>query len=109
MLKVQKIRNPFKMNENPCKDCINKVYIDKVYSLEKVDYKTIITIQQIPFSRRDFIKLKPTPLLSVDIDSTTFFIFSGLEDYFTVSQNKSDSTNMRFISSSFFPVIRRII
>jgi hypothetical protein len=80
-------------NENPCKDCINKIYIDKVYSIGEFDHKTIITLQQIPFSRKDFTKLKPTPLLSVDVDSTKFFIFSGLEDYFTISNNKIDSAS----------------
>lgn len=90
--KLQTILQQF-TKENLCKNCINKVYIDKVYSIGSIDYKTIITIQQIPFDTVSYKKLKPSPILKVNFDSMTFFIYSGIEDYLLASYDKVDSTN----------------
>ena len=79
------------VRENPCKNCINEIYINKIFSIENIDFKTIITLQQIPFNKKDFIKLKPKPLLSINIDSCTFFIYNGMEDYFDFNYEKIDT------------------
>lgn len=72
------------IKENPCTNCMNKVFIDKVYDVGQVDYKNIITIQQMPFNKDDYKKLRPTPILKLEIDSTTFFLYSGIEGFLKV-------------------------
>ena len=72
--------------ENPSKNCLNKVFIDKIYEVGKIDYKNIITIQQLPFNQDDYYKLKPIPILKLKIDATNFFLYSGIEDYLTIKK-----------------------
>jgi hypothetical protein len=74
------------MNENPCKNCINQLYIDKIEP-----YKTVITLQQIPYDLSGYKDLNPAPLLFIKVDSSTFFLYSGIEKYFNVKHENIDT------------------
>ena len=79
------------IEENPCKNCMIKVYIDKVYEIKNIDYMNIITIYQMPISRDPYHALDPSPILKAKIGSTIFFIYSGVEDYLNVKKDKPES------------------
>jgi hypothetical protein len=87
--KLKRILKQF-IIENNCMDCINKLYIDKI-----APYKTVITIEQIPFNSKDYKKLKPEPLLYILVDSCTFYVYNGMEGYFNVSYEDVDSTSKK--------------
>jgi hypothetical protein len=78
------------MNENPCKNCINQLYIDKIEP-----YKTVITIQQIPYDLSGSKALTPAPLLFIKVDSSTFFLYSGMEKYFNVKHGNIDTIGIK--------------
>ena len=78
------------INDNPCENCINKLYFDKI-----APYKTVITIEQIPFSSADYKKLKPEPLLYFLVDSHAFYVYNGMEAYFNVSYEDVDTINKK--------------
>ena len=80
------------IEENPCKNCVIKLYIDKVYEFRKdINYGSIITIYQMPFSRDGYRELDPSPILKFRIDSSLFFIYSGIEDYLNVNKDEPES------------------
>lgn len=78
------------INDNPCMNCINKLYIDKIEP-----YRTVITLEQIPFNSSDYKKLKPEPLLYVLVDSCKFYVYNGMEGYFNVSYEDVDSISKK--------------
>ena len=84
---LKEILNQF-INDNPCKNCINKLYIDKIEP-----YKTVITLEQIPYDLIDYKKLKPEPLLYIIVNSYTFYVYNGMEGYFNVSYDNIDTIN----------------
>jgi hypothetical protein len=90
------------VRENPCANCMNKVFIDKVYEVGSVDYKNIITIQQMPFSKGDYQRLNPSPILKIRIDSSIFYLYSGVESFLKVRvdsiKSVRSSTNGNFVN-----------
>lgn len=79
------------INENKCKNCLKKLYIDKVYDIGSIDYRTIITIQQIPYKEDCYKTLYPLPIMKLLIDSNTFYLYSGIEDYLKIDIEHTDS------------------
>ena len=80
------------IEENPCENCVIRVYIDKVYEMKKnIDYGNIITIYQQPLRRDPYHELDPSPILKARIGSTIFYIHSGIEDYLNVTKDKPKS------------------
>jgi hypothetical protein len=70
------------IQENPCKDCLNEIYINKVYEIRNIDYKTIIVIYQLPFKNRGFDKSASGSFLKLNFKTYIFYLYCGLEDYF---------------------------
>ncbi|MBK7885181.1 MAG: hypothetical protein IPJ81_16365 [Chitinophagaceae bacterium] len=74
------------LDTSKCKDCINEVFIDKVY-----DWQIFITFRSIPYEEKyqnNYLN-KRNPLFYFIKNDQKFFIITGTEDYIITDQQYS--------------------
>lgn len=87
------------LKEVKCTECIHEIFFDKVM------YNTsILTIRSMVYSKEYLLKNKP--LMKMMHRNTEFYIYSGIEDYFTgVYRFKEDSRDKKEMYNVYWTVI----